>query len=229
MAQDSIKDTVRFGFIFDLDGTLVDSTDQIARAVNRARMSWGFPVLDVEVIHQNVGLPADYMFSDLLLGKKEVLEIVVDFREYLLEDIKLANKVYDDALRFVQMIKGNRFFVAIATSKPTDLGVAVVENSKYIGLINQVVGIGPHKPKPDPGMILEIMNRNRLDGGVMFGDRPEDITAALNSGITAIGIAQTAFTSDDLIRVGARRAFSNFTKLMDDYEQTGDSLIDYFR
>ena len=229
MAQNSMNNSKKFGFIFDLDGTLIDSAGQIAKAVNRTRISWDLPALDFGEIHKNVGRPADSMFSDLKLRKDELVEIVTEFRQFLLEDIQISNEVYEDALKFVELLKRNGQFVAIATSKPTDLAIAVVENSKYAGLIDQIVGIGFHKPKPDPGMILEIMHGNNFDGGIMFGDRPEDITAAIDSGIPAIGLAQSVYSPDDLIRVGARSAFLNFTELMDEFEHTKDALIDYFR
>ena len=77
-------------------------------------------------------------------------------------------------------------------------------------------------------MINEILTKFNLASGVMFGDRPEDISAALNAGISAIGIAQSTFKIEELVQVGARRAFNNFSELMIDYENSGAEIIDYF-
>jgi phosphoglycolate phosphatase-like HAD superfamily hydrolase len=77
-------------------------------------------------------------------------------------------------------------------------------------------------------MINEILTKFGLSRGVMFGDRPEDITAALNAGICAVGIAQSTFTTEELICIGANRAFNNFSELMINYEESGEQIIDYF-
>ena len=229
MASNLLAESSKFVFIFDLDGTLVDSAGQIARAVNQTRKAWRLSAIPDLEVFKNVGLPADSLFSDLSLGTSDLRKIVMEFREYLSLEITKSNKVYDDALKFVKMIKRNGFFVAVATSKPTDLAEIVINNSEYHGLIDQVVGIGTHKPKPDPGMLQEILSGNGFYSGVMFGDRPEDITAALRSGISAVGVAQSIFSPQDLLLVGAKRAFKNFSEVREGYENSGDDLIEYFR
>jgi phosphoglycolate phosphatase-like HAD superfamily hydrolase len=77
-------------------------------------------------------------------------------------------------------------------------------------------------------MINEILTKFNLMGGVMFGDRPEDMSAALSAGINAIGIAQSTFTAEELLQIGAKRAFNNFSELMLDFENSGAETIDYF-
>lgn len=228
MAQSTVSDWRKFGFIFDLDGTLVDSAAQISRAVNRTLEAQGFTHRSEAEILKRIGLPAVELFSHLELTEAEANKIVSEFRFQLSLEISESNVAFEDALRFVRMLKSEKRFVGVATSKPTDLAKSVINNSDYRNLVDHVVGIGVYDPKPNPGMINEILTKFNLVSGVMFGDRPEDISAALNAGISAIGIAQSTFKIEELVQVGARRAFNNFSELMIDYENSGVEIIDYF-
>jgi len=227
MARNTLK--TKFGFIFDLDGTLIDSASQIARAVNKTLDTHGYPLRADGEIFKEIGLPASALFAYLDLTELENTEIISEFRLHLAAEINQSNVVFEDALLFVQKLKDDSQFVAVATSKPTDLATSVINNSAYRNLVDFTVGTGKQKPKPDPGMIIEILAKFGLNHGVMFGDRPEDVTAALSAGISAVGIAQSTFSTVELISFGANRAFNNFSELMIDYEESGDDIIDYFK
>ncbi len=229
MAQASIIELKLFGFVFDLDGTLVDSVDQIGRAVNSVRVARDLPRLPRSEILMGVGLPASTFFLDLDCGLELIEELVSEFRQNLTKEIKISNRVFADALLFIRELRDQHCFVAVATSKPVDLAKLVIEHSDYKNLIDYIAGVGIHEPKPDPGMILEILEVNRLEGGVMFGDRPEDVEAALKAGITAVGIAQSVFSVEDLVAAGAKFAFSDFAELRQEFWNSGESLVDYFR
>ena len=228
MAQSPLSEDFKFGFIFDLDGTLIDSAEQISRAVNNTLKAHGqMPRTEIEIL-KHIGLPASALFNHLKLTETEASEIVSEFRFQLSLEIDKSNVAFEDALRFVRKLKSENRVVAVATSKPTDLAKSVINNSDYQNLVDLVIGIGVYEPKPNPGMINAILTKFNLTSAVMFGDRPEDISAALNAGITAVGIAQSAFTTEELVQAGAKRAFNNFLELIIDYENSGEKIIDYF-
>lgn len=227
MARTRLMKPHRFGYIFDLDGTLVDSVDQIVRAVNSVRLAHNLPPLPHSQIRFGVGLPASEFFSDLDFELIE--ELISEFRHTLTKEIKISNKIFVDALLFIRELKSQNCFIAVATSKPIELARLVIEHSEYSDLIDYVAGVGTNQPKPDPGMISEILEVNGLNGGVMFGDRPEDIKAALNAGIHAVGIAQSSFSVEDLVTAGAKFAFRNFAELRQTIRKSGESLIEFFR
>ena len=228
MAHSALSHEFRFAFIFDLDGTLINSAGQISCAVNKTLQARGKAPRPEDEIFELIGLPAFALFDHLVLTESETAEIISEFRLQLSLLIHESNVAYDDALHFIRKLKSENRFVAVATSKPTDLAKLVVSNSVYQNLVDHVIGIGFYEPKPNPGMIIEILTKFNFTGGVMFGDRPEDMSAALNAGINAIGIAQSSFTKEELVLAGARRAFNNFSELMIDYENSGAEIIDYF-
>lgn len=228
MAQSALGEFSNFGFIFDLDGTLIDSAAQISRAVDKTLKARGMPSRPSLEILELIGLPASVLFKHLSLSETETMKIVAEFRSQLSFEISQSNIAFGGALQFVQALKSECRFVGVATSKPTDLAESVIRNSEYQDLVDFVIGTGVYEPKPNPGMILEIISRFNLTSGVMFGDRPEDISAALNAGINAIGIAQSTFTCEDLVRAGAKKAFTNFSELLNDLRNSEEELIDYF-
>jgi phosphoglycolate phosphatase len=228
MAHFALSDEYKFGFIFDLDGTLIDSGGQIARAVNKTLDARGETPRPEDDILKHIGLPAFELFNHLALTESETEEIVSEFRLQLSLEINDSNVAFEDALQFIRKLKSENRFVGVATSKPTDLAMLVIHNSDYRRLVDYVIGIGIYEPKPNPGMIRDILTKFNFTSGVMFGDRPEDMSAALKAGINAIGIAQSAFTKEELVLAGAKRAFSNFSELMIDYENSGAEIIDYF-
>jgi phosphoglycolate phosphatase-like HAD superfamily hydrolase len=122
----------------------------------------------------------------------------------------------------------NGVHTAVATSKPTDLAELVVENSKYKGLFDKISGIGIYNPKPDPGVILEVVRSASLENAVMFGDRPEDMIAAKRAGIVAVGIAQTAFSRDELLLSGADKVFNSFQELSSAIDSSGGTKNEFF-
>ena len=200
--------------IFDLDGTLIDSHRQITDAANTARTTYGFPPIDDTVSQQVIGLPAIELFRDLG-GETAANRIVDTFREVLMGIVKEGNTTFDGVIPYLAALKSNSHRIAVATSKPQALAEAVVENSALAQYVDIVSGIDDCAPKPDPTVILRALTRAQSDTGVMFGDRPEDIEAAIRSGIPCVGVAQTAFSEEFLKQAGATVTVESFTELLD--------------
>jgi phosphoglycolate phosphatase-like HAD superfamily hydrolase len=88
--------------VFDLDGTLIDSYVEISTAANKARAAFGFPEANPEVLHQNIGLPAQELFQDLGLNESQLSEIVKSFREYLSTSVESGSIFFPGVLDFLK-------------------------------------------------------------------------------------------------------------------------------
>ena len=105
--------------IFDLDGTLVDSISQIQVSSEKARIQFGYPSTPTGLVQQQLGLPVEYLFSDLKLEPSDLQNLVKTFRENLLIQIKRKNLIFEGVLSFLQKIRILNIPIGVATTKPT--------------------------------------------------------------------------------------------------------------
>jgi phosphoglycolate phosphatase len=215
----------RTAFVFDLDGTLFDSVDQIISAANSTRIEFGYESREKVFYIPFIGLPARNLFIDLNLLESEEKNFVLKFREYLSKLIKTDNKLFNGAIEFLQRSKDSNIFVGIATTKPSALAQLVVENSKISGLVDHVQGTDNFKAKPDPTVILRCLEELKTDKAIMFGDRIEDMIAGKTAGIKSIGISQGFHSHEKLHTSGADLVVDNFVTLLDKWDHV-TSLLD---
>jgi HAD superfamily hydrolase (TIGR01549 family) len=206
------------GFIFDLDGTLFDSSEQILRAANLARDIYNQPKLSKDRADLVIGLEASELFSDLPLDPAEVSEIVNRFRDALHKEVLLGNNTYPKATDLLRTIQEAGHVTGVATSKPQYLAEAVVANSPLGVYVREIHGTGPARPKPEPDVVLNCFRALGVSKAFMIGDRVEDISAGIAAGVKTIGIAQTVFSKDDLLIAGADYVYTSLSELALDFE-----------
>lgn len=203
-------------FIFDLDGTLIDSFDQISECCLKIRRDLGMKLISRAEIGTLIGLPAEKLFSD---NPPQVVEKAVSmFREDLSNEIENGNKVFKGVEEMLTLLKHRGFRIAVATSKPHNLAQAVVQNSSLRGLVDHVQGVDGFDPKPSPEVIKRCQIRLPAGRFAMIGDRPEDIQAGLNADCYCVGISQGTFGEKNLKEIGAHETFQSIEHLMMDIE-----------
>ena len=126
--------------VFDLDGTLVDSTLQIFTAMATARKSMCMPEITPDFIAQNLGLPINGLIPEKDLGENVRQELIRIFRVELLNLIHQENTLYPGVLALINELINRGFSIGIATSKPQALAEAVVLHSELKGKIDCIQG-----------------------------------------------------------------------------------------
>lgn len=212
MTQKKFRESIGL-FIFDLDGTLVDSNEQIENAMNEARISLGYSKSPSGQIFEKLGLPVQNLFCDLDLRPIDQDKLISVFRKRLYEHIELGNQCFPKVDLLLKGIRGAGIKIAIATSKPTGMASKVVDNSLLRGSIDFLQGTDDFPPKPHPEVINRCLNRFPGSKAIMIGDRVEDIASATSAGIPAIGIAQSAHSESTLLTAGAKHTFKNISDL----------------
>jgi phosphoglycolate phosphatase len=198
--------------IFDLDGTLIDSHDQIESAMNEARVELGYGKSPSGQIFRKLGQPVNDLFFDLQLSQILQEQLVFTFRSYLNKKIEQNNPCFPSVIDLLKLFRSNKMKIGIATSKQTLMARKVVEHSLLNGLIDHVQGTDGFHPKPDPKVIKMCLDQFSGSRAIMIGDRTEDIFAANNAGISSIGIAQSAHSASELERAGAAYCFQSITE-----------------
>lgn len=181
---------------FDLDGTLVDSSLDLAAAVNHALSHVGMPPHDVDEIKRFVGKGTRVMLERALKASGDYTPELLDeltpvLMAWYQEHLHDHTLLYPGALEAMDALRGRGVKLAICTNKFERFTLPLLRALKlepYFG--DAVIGgdtVGKAKPKPEP---LHEMVR-RAGGGrcVFLGDTSNDIDGAKNAGMASVAVS----------------------------------------
>jgi phosphoglycolate phosphatase len=172
--------------LFDLDGTLVDSREDVANALNHALAACGLPPLSVARVAGMIGGGVVNLIQTALGDdnrsrfKKTLASFREHYSEHLLDHTVLYPGVRETLARLGSCAK------AVLTNKPTDYSLKILEGLAIGGFFTEVMG-GDRKQakKPAPDAVHELLNRFslRAEEALMVGDSTIDIETGRNAGI----------------------------------------------
>ncbi len=201
--------------VFDLDGTLVDSREDISRAVNEGIVAVGGGKRPVSEIIPYIGRPLMDIFNDLLpveLRAKAGRATEI-FREYFfahcVETSRLCPGVSEclDGLEAVSR--------AIATTKMTFMAERVVQRMGIAHRFDLVQGSDDIPHKPDPTVLALVLERLRKEAGRAWivGDTVYDIRAGKAAGMHTCAVTYGIGEVEDLEREGPDLLLDNLEDL----------------
>lgn len=181
--------------VFDWDGTLVDSTAIIARAIQDALRDMGEPVPDDTAARFVIGLGLDDAIRSVApaLPRARYREMAMLYREHFLareRDIPLFPGVGD----LLRELDDAGHYLAVATGKSrVGLDHALARSGLRSRFHATRCGDEGHA-KPHPDMLLHLMDRLGVSAQetLMIGDTTHDVELAHNAGATAIAVAYGA-------------------------------------
>lgn len=180
-------------YIFDLDGTLIDSSDQILEALNFTLNRNGLPVQDSSEIFPLIGLPPARFLSKLDLSEVQIANLITEFRDRLLEISIQGVTFYPGAVELLAYLKQRGDYISVATNKPTGLAGDILRGTEVWPNLDYLVGSDGIEPKPAPEIVEKTL-KNFKDRGIdpdeffMIGDRNEDIESGLQVGASCVFI-----------------------------------------
>ena len=178
--------------VFDLDGTLVDSSRDIATAVNHALATHGFPTRAPEHLTALVGDGARWLVAratQLPCDDPAVDPVLATYSEYYEAHAIDATQPMASVVPTLAGLRG--LPLAVCTNKPrtaTDLVLGGLGLSCYFDVV--VAGGDLPRLKPDPLPLLVVAQRLgvRARGLVMVGDGPQDVRCGRAVGAFTVGI-----------------------------------------
>jgi phosphoglycolate phosphatase len=181
--------------VFDLDGTLIDSTADLAAAVNATllRVAPGTAPLPLDLVRSLVGHGAGVLVARALAEAElphrpeEVLPVFLElYRGKMLDETSLYPGVAEglDALR--------GYTLAVLSNKPGDMSRAILEGLGVAGRFARICG--PEdvpRRKPDPAGLLRLMADAGVgaDGAAMVGDSAVDVRTGRAAGVLTVGVS----------------------------------------
>jgi phosphoglycolate phosphatase len=202
-------------FLFDLDGTLINSSRHIVQAVNLTRSDMGLRFISDHHITSKIGLPASQLFEDLSLEAQELNLVINNFRQHLRAISMSAKDVYPGVISLLELLCRLGRKLAVATNKPRSLAIKALHESGILPSFSLVVGADDLPPKPDPGILKECIKSlgSTPKETAMVGDRPEDMMAAVSAGATGIGVTQGFHSKKELLDSGAEIVVKSFSEI----------------
>jgi len=179
--------------VFDLDGTLIDSSRDIAAAVNHALTRGALPTLPLARVKSFVGDGARVLmqrasgFDD---HDARLTPLLADFLDYYAAHATTFTRPLPGALEALSEL-GSRFPLALATNKPretTELVLAALGLARYFRVV--VAGGDPPRQKPSAEPLCFIAERLALEPSelVMVGDGPQDVLAGRAAGARTVAV-----------------------------------------
>ena len=207
--------------IFDLDGTLLDTLEDLANACNYGLRCCGFREHSVNDYTRFVGngryilikriLPEEYKENEEVINK-----VLNYFDEYYGAHMIDMTKPYDGILEILQELKSRNIKLAVVSNKPHEFAVDVVK--KYFNNTFDVV-YGHrvnHKTKPDPEAVneaIELFKVNKAEC-LYVGDSDVDIQTAMNAQVKSVGVAWGFRGTGELLEAGADYIINEPKKIM---------------
>lgn len=207
--------------IFDLDGTLLNTLEDLANASNFALRNCRYKEHSIEEYIKFVG-SGRYILMQRILPKeyknnKKVIEKVLElFDEYYSKHMHDATKPYDGIYGLIKNLKVKNIRLAIVSNKPDEFVGKTV--NKYFGNDFEIV-YGQrfnHAVKPDPKTVYEVMDYLNVtkDECIYVGDSDVDMKTAQNAGIKSVGVAWGFRGEQELISSGANYIIKNPQELL---------------
>lgn len=174
--------------VFDLDGTLVDSFEDLVRTSNHVRGLYGLPPLSLPEVEVHVGRGVRHLVRSILdLREGEEGPAVAEYRAYYRAHLVDASRPYPGVLKALDALKG--IPMAVLSNKPDFETRHVVEALGLDRHFRVVRGGDPFPTlKPDPAALLTILDTLGATPGrsLMVGDSDVDLKTARAAGAFAV-------------------------------------------
>ncbi|MFQ5637637.1 MAG: HAD family hydrolase [bacterium] len=205
--------------IFDLDGTLVDTRQDLANSINHARKSYGLPTLTLPEVMQYVGDGIHTLIERTFPGVngEKVDEAVTIFREHYRDHLLDCSRFYPGADKVMMYFREKK--MAVISNKPEEFVRSILRGLQAHDDFEIILG-GDSLPvlKPDPAPVLHVLHKLHVEPSktVMIGDSPSDIIAGRRAHVVTCAVTygfrakalleatQPDFLLDDLIELQDR-------------------------
>jgi HAD superfamily hydrolase (TIGR01509 family) len=215
-------------FLFDLDGTLVDSVYQHVLAWKSALDTEGIE-LSVWRIHRKIGMSGGLFTNQLL--RETGLELTQELSDRLRANHAAAYRALGNGVR---PLPGSKALLAHLDANKIPWGIATSGRMETAKVNLDALGIDPTRTvvitrdmvkhaKPDPDLFLACAKKIGVDVEQSFvvGDAIWDMLAAKRARALGVGLLSGGYGSDELERAGAMRVFDDPADLLDRIDEIG--------
>ncbi len=194
--------------IFDMDGTLLNTLDDITDSVNAILEKYDLPTRTVDEVRHMVGNGAVYLMERAVLGGKlhpEFDRILEEYKIYYEEHCNIKTGPYKNIMELLKELKQRGYKLAIVSNKPMG-AVQELKNIYFGEYVDVAIGVTEsmrRKPYPDKCIAAMDQLQSTREETVYVGDSEVDHKTAVNSGLKCISCLWGFRTKEELVAAGA--------------------------
>ena len=194
---------MKIGILWDLDGTLLNTLEDLMDGVNYALAQFGLPPRTLEEVRQFVGNGAEVLIRRAVDGRAETQAVLETFRDYYNAHCQIKTGPYPGILEALACLK-EKYPMAIVSNKP-DSAVKPLCQQYFPGMY----ALGersdcPRKPAPD--MVYKAMADIGVETCIYVGDSEVDVETAKNAGVKCLSVLW-GFRDKDVIEQAGGKYF----------------------
>jgi phosphoglycolate phosphatase len=174
-------------YLFDVDGTLVDSATDICGTIQQVMHASGRRDVPDDLLRRYIGRHLIELFTDLEFKPEAIDQMVADYRAIYTAGGHLNTTVYPGVAEMLKTLGGLK---STATTKGTPTTKVILEKFGLINYFNHVQGTDGFPAKPEPDVIfksLEIFGISPEEC-LMVGDAPSDMEAGRRAGVKTCAV-----------------------------------------
>ena len=199
---------MRFEHIFfDLDGTLTDPALGITNAIIYARKKWGLDPGKNEDYYKFIGPPMPKSFETYWgMSREESIRFLSYYREYYTDTGLFENAPYPGMAETLQSLSDAGAKLYVATSKPTNMSVRILEKFDLEKYFVTISGSDPSQPDSTKADVIRAARDKfgvEMARAVMVGDRSYDVAGAHECAIPCVGVLYGYGSREELTAAGA--------------------------
>ena len=194
--------------LFDMDGTLLDTLEDLRDSTNHVLREMGYPERSLEEMRRFVGNGAEMQIRRAVpegTSEENIAKALRAYRAYYQEHCRIKTKVYDGLLDMLDALKARGVKTAVVSNKP-DEAVKKLSEEYFGGRMDYAVGAKDgRRCKPYPDMVdaaLEALGETR-EGAVFIGDSEVDVQTGLNAGLPVIAVSWGFRSRETIAEAGA--------------------------
>lgn len=179
--------------IFDLDGTILNTLEDLYSSVNYVLLKSNFPTRSIDEIRSFLGNGAYNLIQKSVpdnCNEQKLKEIFDQYIEYYGSHSNIKTAPYNGITKLIKKLRSNHVKIAVISNKQNS-DVKKLCEIHFDGLIDYVTGERENTPKkPDPTSVIETINKFKVNPNevVFIGDSEVDILTSKNAGIDSIAV-----------------------------------------
>lgn len=212
--------------VFDLDGTLINSLEDLADSSNFALAALGYSTHTTEEYRYFVGHGAGHLVESMLPQNARTPEVIEKtmslYRDRYAAHSLDKTRPYPGVPELIAGLRQKGIKCAVVSNKPDSDTRAIIESLFDATLFNAVTGHREGVPhKPEPQVVLNTCKELRCKPAscVMLGDSAVDIQTGCNAGMTPVGVLWGFRGRDELLKAGAKYLIKTADGLWDVLKQ----------